>query len=112
MRHSSRAILVLIACGAFAVGPASLARAAATEDLRHFSGTWAYTAAACRDYLRDRIPNEARKRGAGLLIIRPAGVEWVTPATCEVMDLRGGPGTWQMRGRARSRAAISRPVSR
>src|SRR5580692_9033303 len=63
---------------------AATAGAATAADLQAFSGTWAYTAASCSKYMHDRIGNEARKRGAGLIIIRPAEIEWVTPATCEV----------------------------
>jgi len=96
MGAPSRAILLLTACAT--IGPL-LAGAAAAADLQRFSGTWAYTTAACRDYLHGRIPNEARKRGAGLLIIRPAGIEWVTPATCEVADLRDGQDSLHMSAR-------------
>ncbi len=96
MRDPRRTILT------FAVGAVALpflAGIAAAADLQRFSGTWAYTAAGCRDYLHGRIPNEARKRGAGLMIIRPAGIEWVTPATCEVTNLGGGHDRWHMNGK-------------
>ncbi len=62
--------------------------AASAEDLTEFSGTWAFTPAGCQDYLNGRIENEARKRGAGLMIIRPTDIEWVTPATCEVSNVQ------------------------
>jgi hypothetical protein len=73
--------------------------AAAAADLGQFSGTWAYTAANCRDYLHDRIANEARMRGAGLIIIRPAEIEWVTPATCEVSNLSVSDKVWKIDGK-------------
>lgn len=94
MRGLRGTLFILIGCGAGALP--LLAGSAAAADLRQFTGTWAYTAAGCRDYLHGRIPNEARKRGAGLLIIRPAEIEWVTPATCMLGDLRGG---WRMNGK-------------
>jgi hypothetical protein len=97
MRGLRRALFILIGCGAGAL--ALLAGPAAAADLRQFTGTWAYTAAGCRDYLHGRIPNEARKRGAGLLIIRPAEIEWVTPATCALSDLRNGRDGWRMNGK-------------
>jgi hypothetical protein len=97
MRDPRKTLLTLIVLGAGAMPP--LAGTAAAADLAPFSGTWAYTAAGCRDYLHGRIPNEARKRGAGLMIIRPAEIEWVTPATCGVSDLRGGRNSWQMNGK-------------
>ena len=56
-----RAFVILIAFGAWALPLRGGGAAAA--DLREFTGTWAYTAAGCRDYLHDHIPNEARKRG-------------------------------------------------
>jgi hypothetical protein len=97
MRDPRRTAFAQIASCACALS--FLAGAAAAADLQPFSGTWAYTAAGCRDYLHGRIPNEARKRGAGLLIIRPAEIEWVTPATCEVTNLRGGRDSWRMNGK-------------
>ena len=72
---------------------------AAAADLQAFSGTWAYTAANCSAYLHDRIGNEARKRGAGLTIIRPTEIEWVTPASCEVANLRAAGARWDMDGK-------------
>jgi len=97
MRDPRRTLLALGAVAAWALP--SLAGTAAAADLRQFSGTWAYTAAGCRDYLHGRIPNEARKRGAGLLIIRPAEIEWITPATCALTGLHGGPHDWRMNGK-------------
>jgi hypothetical protein len=97
VRDPRRAFLILTVLGACALP--LLAGGAAAADLRQFTGTWPYTAAGCRDYLHGRIPNEARKRGAGLLIIRPAEIEWVTPATCALTDLRGGRDGWRMNGR-------------
>jgi len=94
MHDPRRAFVILIAFGACALPLPGGGAAAA--DLREFTGTWAYTAAGCRDYLHDRIPNEARKRRAGLLIIRPAEIEWVTPATCALADVRDG---WRMNGK-------------
>ena len=82
-----------------ALALAASACPAAAADLGQFSGTWAYSAAACQNYLHDRIGNEARKRGAGLIIIRPAEIEWVTPATCEVADLRSDGAPWKMHGK-------------
>jgi len=78
---------------------AAPAPAAAAADLGRYGGTWAYSAAHCRDYLRDRIANEARMRGAGLMIIRPTEIEWITPATCEVSNLHASGTTWTMQGK-------------
>jgi hypothetical protein len=89
--------LMMLALGGLML-PAICATASAA-DLARFSGTWAYTAANCQAYLHDRIPNEARKRGAGLMIIRAAGIEWVTPATCEVSNLQGAGDKWAMDGK-------------
>jgi hypothetical protein len=86
-------LLVMLALGALASPAASAA------DLARFSGTWAYTAENCKAYLADRIPNEARKRGAGLMIIRAAEIEWVTPASCEVANLQGAGERWTMDGK-------------
>jgi len=72
--------------------------AARADDLRELSGTWAYTPSGCRDYLADRIESEARKRGVGLMIIRPAEIEWVTPASCRVANVRASGNRWDMDG--------------
>ena len=95
MRRS--AVFTTLALGALAL-PAICATASAA-DLARFGGTWAYTAANCQDYLRDRIPDEARKRGAGLMIIRPAEIEWVTPASCTVANLQGSGDRLSMDGK-------------
>jgi hypothetical protein len=92
---SSAIISVLLG----AVTLTASASAAAAADLGQFSGTWAYSAANCRNYLHDRVGNEARKRGAGLIIVRPAEIEWVTPATCEVANLRLDDQQWKMDGK-------------
>jgi hypothetical protein len=82
-----------------ALAAQALVGAAGAADLQRFSGTWAYTAAGCGDYLHGRIANEARMRGAGLLIIRPAEIEWITPATCAVSNLRAAGGGFRMDGK-------------
>jgi hypothetical protein len=97
MPGAPRRFFARAVCGAVAL--TLLTGAAAAADLRPYGGTWAYTAAGCRDYLKGRIPNEARMRGAGLIIIRPAEIEWVTPATCALSDLSGGPNSWRMNGK-------------
>jgi hypothetical protein len=38
-------------------------------------------------------------RGAGLIIIRPLEIEWVTPATCAVSSPRAAEGAWKMGGK-------------
>jgi|HubBroStandDraft_1064217.scaffolds.fasta_scaffold207262_2 hypothetical protein len=95
MRSARQAALIAIVLGTLALA----AFTAAAADLQAFSGTWAYTAANCSAYLHDRIANEARKRGAGLIIIRPAEIEWVTPASCEVANLRAAGERWDMDGK-------------
>jgi hypothetical protein len=96
MRNPQRRVFSIL-LGAAAL--AATAGAATAADLQAFSGTWAYTAASCSKYMHDRIGNEARKRGAGLIIIRPAEIEWVTPATCEVANLSNAHGQWDMDGK-------------
>ena len=96
--RSSRAALFMVMV--VMVGSTlALTNAAAGADLQRFSGTWAYTAAHCRNYLHDRIGNEARKRGAGLMIVRPAAIEWVTPASCEITSQRGAGDRREMDGK-------------
>lgn len=97
MRRQSPPAIITVVLGAFTL--AASACAATAADLSQFSGIWAYTAANCRNYLDDRIANEARMRGAGLIIIRPAEIEWITPATCEVSNLNVSGKNWKMHGK-------------
>jgi hypothetical protein len=97
MRRQRPPAIISVVLGAFTL--AAPAGAAAAADLGQFSGTWAYTAANCRDYLHDRIANDARMRGAGLIIIRPVEIEWITPATCEVANLSAAGKDWKMDGK-------------
>ena len=97
MRRMKSLAIVSVVLGAVALGAS--ASPAAAADLGQFSGTWAYTADNCRNYLHDRLPTEARMRGAGLIIIRPAEIEWVTPATCQVSNLNVSGKVWKMDGK-------------
>jgi hypothetical protein len=95
MRYLKLLTFVPPALGALALQ----AGIALAEDLSEFAGTWAFTPAGCRDYLNDKLANEARKRGVGLMIIRPSDIEWVTPATCEIANVRRSGDAREMDGK-------------
>ena len=97
MRRQRPPAIIIVVLGALTL--AASAGAATAADLSQFSGTWAYSAANCRNYLHDRIANEARMRGSGLIIIRPAEIEWITPATCKVANLSVAGKSWKMDGK-------------
>jgi hypothetical protein len=93
-----RSLTIILAALGF-IATQAVVSATLAEDLTKFSGTWAYTSAGCQAYINDKLENEADKRNAGLMIIRPTEIEWITPATCDISHVRVTDNRWNMNGK-------------
>ncbi len=79
-------------------GSVAMAAAASAADLSQFSGTWARNTKSCGGYLKGKL-DEKQMRGARMMIIKAAEIEWANPASCQISNLKGSGKEWTMDGK-------------